>query len=882
MKWVVDFLKDFSLKTALLLGVLLLSFYVFYRFQLVNTAPYLIVLSLILLLAESHTVFHLYGMFYSLWPRKYVSYDHLNQNRNLQINLFICICGEPIEVVRETILAAKKAADNYNLQIKPYRPAQVVVLNDGLVAKKENWELVKNLAESLGVRHLARTIPGGFKAGNINNGLKLTPTFDSHNTLDVVFDSDFAAHPDFLLEITKPFVDSSVDFVQSPQRYKNETTWVAKAAAAHQIFFFDHICKAKGHDNALFLCGTNFAIRRSALNAVNGMDDRFITEDYATSLNLHLKGHKGVFLPKVLAEGVAPASLKQYFNQQQRWSKGNFDVTRKYFKELLVGKLTIKQKFHYILSASYYLIGLRDLILILAPLPYLLFGVSLVKANTLQFLFIVYGPLLIYNLMLYAILFRHPLKSLVLDISSFPVFTQSFFSSLLKKDLSFIVTIKKYEKENPFSVYRVQLIVVAILFWGLYVGIQNNVAYQGSLLNYFWAIFDVVILSFGFYLIARENWNLETFEEIYFSIHNRLAFLVNLPTKVIPRAAYLLLLVSVIGGLLATTTYFRSFARIGIESVTLKETPKLPAKELLVPQNGVYYGYYLASLNSHPETVETSLITGEETSLVMFYQDWNSQSGFDTAFMNRLAGNNLIPVITWEPWDSQVEGEEGVNQTQFTPQKILAGDYDGYIHRWARQAANYGQPFFLRFAHEMNGNWYPWGGQEPETFIKLWQHVHAIFEMENADNVIWVWSPNNTNQSGDNATILDFYPGDNYVDWVAFSGFNWGKANERTSWHSFKEVAYEAYAKLATLNKPVMVAETSSVSKGGNKEAWFRQTLTSDILSLPQIKAVIFFNEDFGTADFKLDSGMDVNKVIPEYLINSNYYLKSPVLVDRQ
>jgi cellulose synthase (UDP-forming) len=495
------------LKLFLLIGVLWLTVYVVCRIRYINLAPAVAVFSIILFLAECHNLFHLYGMFYSLWPRRYMEYEKLNESRDLRINMFVCVCGEPPDIIRETIKAAMECGRVYEEIVNPIHAPRVVVLNDGKVARKDNWYDIQEICEELGVKHVARTVPGGFKAGNINNGLKETPTDDPHNTLDIIFDSDFAAKPEFLVEITKPFVDATIDFVQSPQRYKNMKTWVAKAAAAHQIFFFDHICRAKGHDNSLFLCGTNFAIRRSALDAVGGIDTKFITEDYTTSLNLHLLGRKGIFMPKVLALGVAPSSLKQYFTQQQRWSKGNFDVTQHYMKQLLFGPLTWKQKMHYILSATYYLIGLRDFILMLAPVPYLFFGVSLIKANTMTYLMGIYFPLLVYNFCLYTTLFRFPIKSLVLDMVSFPIFTFSFFSSVLKKDLAFIVTIKKYEKENPFAVYRIQMAVGVLLAIGLIYNWSRHVNHgMGNFINCFWATFNVVFLTVGFLLIVHENY----------------------------------------------------------------------------------------------------------------------------------------------------------------------------------------------------------------------------------------------------------------------------------------------------------------------------------------------------------------------------------------
>src|SRR5207244_3541583 len=134
---------------------------------------------------------------------------------------------------------------------------------------------------------------------------------------------------------------------------------------------------------------------------------------------------------------------------------------------------------------------------------------------------------------------------------------------------------------------------------------------------------------------------------------------------------------------------------------------------------------------------------------------------------------------------------------------ILAGQYDDYIHSWARAAKAFQKPLFLRFAHEANGNWYPWG-QSSEDYKKMWIHVHDIFAQEGADNVLWVWSPNNTDPNGELGDVLQYYPGNNYVDWLGFSAFNWGNSSEKSRWLTFKQISYPIYAQLSLLNKPIM------------------------------------------------------------------------------
>ena len=74
-----------------------------------------------------------------------------------------------------------------------------------------------------------------------------------------------------------------------------------------------------------------------------------------------------------------------------------------------------------------------------------------------------------------------------------------------------------------------------------------------------------------------------------------------------------------------------------------------------------------------------------------------------------------------------------------------------------------------------------------------------------------------------------------------------------------------------------MVAETSSVSRGGNKTLWLKKTLTEDIPSMKLIKAVIFYNQDFKAADFSLES-QATHLAIENDITKNAYYIKYPLL----
>jgi hypothetical protein len=606
-----------------------------------------------------------------------------------------------------------------------------------------------------------------------------------------------------------------------------------------------------------------------------GVENRFVTEDYATSIKLHLLGKRGVFVSKVLAEGFAPMNLKEYFNQQTRWCKGCLDANGAYLKELIFGPLTWRQKFHYFLSTVYYVIGVRDAILVLAPLSFLFTGVSLVRANTNVYLALVYLPYVMFNFTLFFKTFTNPVKSLVLDLVAFPVFAKAFIASVVGKNLPFSITIKKYQKENPLAVYNVQLAAALVLIFGVLFSVVSKNYYNpyGRYINYFWALYSSIFLLIGFGLVVRENVDLG---------FGRLFKLPVLPAPVVRLAVVLLLALAI--GVGSPMAYEMLAERR--ENIFTSESIETERYELLVPSRGIYYGYYMPELNQYPEDPRVWVNPGEQPSLTMFYQDWDSDSEFRVEFVGKLADRGVVPVITWEPWVAETEETRIESYEEYAPVVIASGKYDRQIERWAQAAAKYGNPVMLRFAHEMNGNWYPWGdlesdGSSSDDYIAMWRHVHGIFEREGAINVYWVWSPNNTDAYGRSETVLEFYPGDEYVDWVGYSAFNWGNAGVSRQWRDFSDISRSVYEQLTILNKPIMVAETSSVSQGGDKQEWFENMLRGELPGYSMIKALVMFNDNYRGADFSLNMGMSAYGVIFENVTLNDYYLKEPVLMER-
>jgi hypothetical protein len=196
---------------------------------------------------------------------------------------------------------------------------------------------------------------------------------------------------------------------------------------------------------------------------------------------------------------------------------------------------------------------------------------------------------------------------------------------------------------------------------------------------------------------------------------------------------------------------------------------------------------------------------------------------------------------------------------------IYGGRYDTYIRRWATAAKNWGHPFFLRFNHEMNGWWFPWGegkleggaivnGNSPGDFVKAWRHVHDIFTSVGATNVTWVWSVNHMSMSSQYPALSTLYPGDSYVDWTGFSVYNkyptWAGLNPLLTGSQGMTWFRNSYADILAVapTKPIMLSEWASIEAGDGgtkKAAWITDALTTQIpVNFPKIKAIVWMNSD--------------------------------------
>jgi mannan endo-1,4-beta-mannosidase len=176
--------------------------------------------------------------------------------------------------------------------------------------------------------------------------------------------------------------------------------------------------------------------------------------------------------------------------------------------------------------------------------------------------------------------------------------------------------------------------------------------------------------------------------------------------------------------------------------------------------------------------------------------------------------NGAVIALTWHavrPTDDEpVTFRDSVqgHLTDFEWNELLTPGTDIY-NRWAEQVdviGGYlgqlqvaGVPVLFRPYHEMNGNWFWWGGRPGEHgSAALYRQLYdRLVNVHHLNNLVWVW---NVNSPGGNAGPIDaYYPGAKYADIVTMDIY--GK---------FDQSYYISMLALAE-DKPIALAEVGAM-----------------------------------------------------------------------
>ncbi|WP_238889995.1 glycoside hydrolase family 26 protein [Mycobacterium sp. IDR2000157661] len=236
---------------------------------------------------------------------------------------------------------------------------------------------------------------------------------------------------------------------------------------------------------------------------------------------------------------------------------------------------------------------------------------------------------------------------------------------------------------------------------------------------------------------------------------------------------------------------------------------------------------------------------GHRAEIVMAFEDFFATPPIAELAVAAYCGAD--PVISWEPWCWTDDRSPAVMRS------LLSGALDDYVYRWADEIRDWGGRTYLRFAHEFNGDWYPWTpacGTTQADFVRAWRHVHDIFTAQHVGNVMWVWAPT----VGGITPLSAWYPGDDYVDVLGVDGYNWGTSLPTTCWTVPEELFGDALDELRSISpgKPILVAEVGCAEEGGCKADWIAR-FTDYLNRQPDVMGFIWF-EHHKETDWRITS----------------------------
>jgi mannan endo-1,4-beta-mannosidase len=194
-------------------------------------------------------------------------------------------------------------------------------------------------------------------------------------------------------------------------------------------------------------------------------------------------------------------------------------------------------------------------------------------------------------------------------------------------------------------------------------------------------------------------------------------------------------------------------------------------------------------------------------------------------------------MVSWEPWTPVPSalgvGAQARQQPGYRNIDIARGAQDRYIMRFASELARYPGTVYLRYAHEMNGYWYPWS-HDARAYRWAWQRIVRLFGVAGARNVRFVWSANANLYEPARVwrkTLRHYWPGRRYVDLVGTTMIDFGGNKD----YPVREFAPRLRSLRREYDKPIVLAETNTEARGATR--WLSDLRTM-LRRMPWIRGV--------------------------------------------
>lgn len=267
-----------------------------------------------------------------------------------------------------------------------------------------------------------------------------------------------------------------------------------------------------------------------------------------------------------------------------------------------------------------------------------------------------------------------------------------------------------------------------------------------------------------------------------------------------------------------------------------------------IPASAVFFGITVP--DDDPQRVAAAAAAAGATPTVDGIFTRLDSPSFTPDALRAIAARGMTPLVTLEPWLVGA-ADDGTDLSAYDTASIDRGDHDGQLRHVARVVAESGVRVYLRYAHEMNGWWYPWAvgqnGNTAASYVAAWRHVAGVLRAGAGGSVQLVWAPAATTGSPREQDPRAAYPGDAWVDVVGMSAYGHGADPVATI-----DPTYRLLTSLTT--RPVVLCEVGA--DGPDKRAWLAG-FGAVVADRPQIRGFVWNNAtpaDGASGDYRFDT----------------------------
>jgi cellulose synthase (UDP-forming) len=279
------------------------------------------------------------------------------------------------------------------------------------------------------------------------------------------------------------FEDSKVACVQAAQAYYNQNASIIARGAAEETYgYYSSIQMASYRLGFPVVTGSHNTHRMKALKEIGGFPAHD-AEDLLISLMYPAGGWKGVYVPEILARGLAPVDWTGYLTQQRRWARSVLDIKIRHLTELSqrmnlpARAMSCLHGLNYLHKSLVILVGLLLLAFMLVENTHISFlpGTSTASRFVLMCIALQAGELYRQRFYLdWKVEWGSHWRILILHYAKWPFFLMALWDVLSARKLPYALTVKTENKGRKSMLWFPNLIVILSLILCGVVGIARN------------------------------------------------------------------------------------------------------------------------------------------------------------------------------------------------------------------------------------------------------------------------------------------------------------------------------------------------------------------------------------------------------------------------